>query len=115
VLSRCYHSGALLSGGNKNFIKIHVVAALIIVAFSFLFGVFRNGFIIQLFGMNDPELIAYAKKGIAYLFSGYLFLGMNMVFIEYYQSIRNIRIATLIVFSRNLILFIPLLDRKSVV
>lgn len=32
-----------------------------------------------------------------------------MVFIEYYQSIRNIRIATLIVFSRSLILFIPLL------
>lgn len=104
-----YHYGALLYDRMKKFIKIALITALIIGTFSFLFGVFGNGFIIQLFGMNDPEIIAYTKKGIAYFFSGYLFLGMNMVFIEYYQSIRNIRIATLIVFSRSLILFIPLL------
>ena len=67
-----YHYGALLYDRMKKFIKIALITALIIGTFSFLFGVFGNGFIIQLFGMNDPEIIAYTKKGIAY-FSGYLF------------------------------------------
>jgi len=72
-------------------------------------GVFGKEMMIDLFGIDIPEVIDYTKIGIVYFFAGYLFLGINMVLVEFYQSIGKIRIATSIVLSRSLILFIPLL------
>ena len=62
-----------------------------------------------MFGIAEPQIIEYAKIGIVYFFSGYLFLGINSVLVQFYQSIEKTRIATLITLSRSVILFIPLL------
>lgn len=104
-----YHYSAQLYQRMKQFIRIAIITAFGIGASVFMMGVFGKGMMIHLFGIDIPAVIDYIKIGIVYFFSGYLFLGINMVFVEYYQSIGNIRIATSIVLSRSLILFIPLL------
>src|SRR5699024_1995145 len=104
-----YHYGAQLHQRMKQFIRIAIITAFSIGVIAFLFGVFGKEMIINLFGMNIPEIIDYTKIGIVYFFAGYMFLGINMIFVEFYQSIGKTRIATWIVLSRSLILFIPLL------
>src|SRR5699024_1516223 len=102
-----YHYGAQLHQRMKQFIRIAIITAFSIGVIAFLFGVFGKEMIINLFGMNIPEIIDYTKIGIVYFFAGYMFLGINMIFVEFYQSIGKTRIATWIVLSRSLILFIP--------
>ncbi|QTD43535.1 MATE family efflux transporter [Sporosarcina sp. Te-1] len=104
-----YHYGAKLYQRMKQFIRIAIITAFGLGAAVFIIGLVGKGFIINLFGIDIPEIIDYTKIGIVYFFAGYLFLGINMVFVEFYQSIGKIRIATWIVLSRSLILFIPLL------
>ncbi|PZD89814.1 MATE family efflux transporter [Bacilli bacterium] len=104
-----YHYGAKLYQRMKQFIRIALVTGFGLGSAVFIIGLFGKGFIIDLFGIDIPEIINYTKIGIVYFFVGYLFLGINMVFVEYYQSIKKIRIATWIILSRSIILFIPLL------
>lgn len=104
-----YHYGAQLYQRMKQFIRIAIITAFGIGVTAFIMGVFGKDLMINLFGIDVPEIIDYTRIGIVYFFSGYLFLGINMVLVEYYQSIGKIRIATSIVLSRSLILFIPLL------
>ncbi|MEJ8777204.1 MATE family efflux transporter [Pseudogracilibacillus sp. ICA-222130] len=104
-----YHYGAKLYQRMKQFIWIAIITAFGIGATAFMMGVLGKSTMIDLFGIDIPEVIDYTKIGIVYFFAGYLFLGINMVFVEFYQSIGRIRIATSIVLSRSLILFIPLL------
>ncbi|MEI3607814.1 MATE family efflux transporter [Pseudogracilibacillus sp. SE30717A] len=104
-----YHYGATLYQRMKKFIRIAIITGFGLGVAVFIVGLVGKGFIIDLFGIDIPEIIDYTKIGIVYFFAGYLFLGINMVFVEYYQSIRKIRIATWIILGRSFILFIPLL------
>jgi putative MATE family efflux protein len=104
-----YHYGAKLYQRMKQFTRIALITGFGLGVAVFIIGLVGKGFIIDLFGIDIPEIIDYTKIGIVYYFSGYIFLGINMVFVEFYQSIRNIRISTWIILSRSLILFIPLL------
>ena len=62
-----------------------------------------------MFAVSTPEAISFTKTGIMYFFLGYLFLGVNIVFIEFYQSVEKIRLALWFVVSRSFIFFLPLL------
>ncbi|GIN57292.1 MATE family efflux transporter [Lederbergia ruris] len=104
-----YHFGAKLYQRMKQFVRIAMITGFGLGIAVFIVGLVGKGVIIDLFGIDIPEIIDYTKIGIVYFFAGYLFLGINMVFVEYYQSIKNIRIATWIILSRSFILFIPLL------
>jgi Na+-driven multidrug efflux pump len=104
-----YHYGAKLYQRMKQFIRIAVMVAIGLGASVFIVGLFGNKVIINLFGIEITEIVNYTKKGIVYFFAGYLFLGINLVFVVFYQSIGNIRLSTWIVLSRSSILFIPLL------
>ncbi|WP_369801996.1 MATE family efflux transporter [Oceanobacillus sp. Castelsardo] len=104
-----YHYGAKLYQRLKQFIRIALITGFGLGVAVFIIGLVGKGVIINLFGIEIPEIIDYTKIGIVSFFVGYLFLGINMVFAEYYQSIKKTRIATWIILSRSLILFIPLL------
>ncbi len=104
-----YHYGAKLYERIKQFVRIAIITAFSLGVAVFMIGLVGKGFIIDLFGIDIPEVIDYTKRGIVYFFLGYLFLGINMVFVEYYQSIEKVRIATWIILSRSFILFIPIL------
>lgn len=104
-----YHFGTKLYQRMKQFVRIAMITGIGLGVAVFIVGLVGKGFIIDLFGIDIPEIIDYTKIGIVYFFAGCLFLGINMVFVEYYQSIKNTRIATWIILSRSFILFIPLL------
>lgn len=104
-----YHYGAKLFERLKQFVRIAVLTGFIVGALIFAIGVFGRSLIIWLFGIEGTEVISYIKIGITLFFIGYLFLGINMVFTEFYQSIGKIRIAIMISVLRSFIIFIPLL------
>lgn len=104
-----YHYGARLFERLNVFVRIAVITGFVIGASAFIIGLVANDWIIALFGIDNPEVVAYTRSGIVLFFSGYLFLGVNMVFAEFYQSIEKIRLATIIIVMRSLILFLPLL------
>ncbi|HIS28732.1 MAG TPA: polysaccharide biosynthesis C-terminal domain-containing protein, partial [Candidatus Avamphibacillus intestinigallinarum] len=104
-----YHYGAKLFERLKQFVRIGIFTGFIVGALIFAIGVFGRSLIIWLFGIEGTEVINYIKIGITLFFIGYLFLGINMVFTEFYQSIGKIRIAIMISLFRSFIIFIPLL------
>lgn len=105
-----YHHGAglkkrliaLLKIGVKTAIILGLSTAIIAMLFpSQLIGVFGN--------KGSAEVQSMAIQGFAYFAIGYIFLGVNMVFAEFFQSIEKIRLATTIMLLRSAVLFIPVL------
>lgn len=104
-----YYYGARLYQQMQQIVRIGLSTGFGLGVAVFIFGLAGNGLIIDLFGIDVPQIRAYTRIGIVYYFAGYLFLGINMVFVQFYQSIEKPCIATLITLFRSLILFIPLL------
>lgn len=104
-----YHYGAQLYQRIRIFVRIALLGGFGLGIFIFIFGILGKNLIISLFAIEAPAIVDYTKMGIAYFFAGYLFLGINMVFVEFYQSIGKIRLATWITLSRSIFIFIPLL------
>ncbi len=104
-----YYHGARLYQRMRQIVRIGLGTGLGLGAAVFMVGLAGNGFIIDLFGIDLPQIIDYTRNGIIYFFAGYLFLGINTVLMQYYQSIEKTRIATAIILGRSLIFFIPLL------
>lgn len=75
----------------------------------FFIGLFASGPIVGLFGDFPEEVMALAIPGIKLFFIAYLFMGMNFVMMTYYQSIGQIRMATWITASREIVLLLILL------
>ncbi|MDD2235137.1 MAG: MATE family efflux transporter [Desulfitobacteriaceae bacterium] len=104
-----YYYGARLNRRMKEIIRIGLSTGFGLGAAVFIFGLVGKGLIINMFGIDVPQIVAYTRIGIVYYFAGYLFLGINMVLVQFYQSIAKTRIATWVTLCRSLILFIPLL------
>lgn len=104
-----YLYGAQLFTRMEIFIRLSVLAAFVLGIFLLIFGIIGNGLILWAFNVNTPEVYSYAKQGIRYFFIGYIFLGINMVFLEFYQSIEQTSNAICIVIARSIVFFIPLL------
>lgn len=104
-----YLYGAIEYAKMAVFLKLALIAAIILGGALMIFGLLGSGLVIRLFGVTDPAIIEYTSVGIRYFFMGYLFLGVNMVLLEFYQSITLVRYATFIVVLRVVIFFLPLL------
>lgn len=104
-----YHHGAGLNERNRLFVKIAVQTGFAIGLIVLFAGIIGQNGIIKMFAVSTPEAISFTKTGIMYFFLGYLFLGVNIVFIEFYQSVEKIRLALWFVVSRSFIFFLPLL------
>jgi putative MATE family efflux protein len=104
-----YYYGAKLYQRMKQVVRIGLSAGFGLGVAVFIIGLVGKGLIIDLFGIDVPKIIAYTRIGIVYFFTGYLFFGINIVLVQFYQSIEKTRIAALIILCRSLILFIPLL------
>lgn len=104
-----FHYGARLFDRLRDFLKLAVGAG-------FLFGIITlaSGFtfgdsLVSLFGVESDEVYSFTVKGIPLFFISYLFLGYNLVYAEYYQAIRKIRLSVIIILTRSIILLLPLL------
>lgn len=104
-----YLYGAIQYGKMAIFLKLALIAAAILGGLLIVAGIIGSHFIITLFGINDPAIVDYTTTGIHYFFMGYLFLGINMVLLEFYQSVGRAGYAAMIVILRVVVFFIPLL------
>ncbi|GKV55928.1 MATE family efflux transporter [Sporosarcina sp. NCCP-2222] len=104
-----YHYGAGLTGRLKALLKIGIMTSVLFgVVTATLIMLFPSQ-IISLFGDSTVEIQQIATQGFAHFAIGYLFLGVNLVYAEFFQSIERIRLATGIVLLRSIILFVPVL------
>lgn len=104
-----YHFGAKLYSRLRAFLKLGVITAIGVGIILYILGFFGKSLLVEIFGIDESTIIAYTETGITYYFIGYLFLGFNLVIAEYFQAIKRIRFSTLIVLSRSIFVFMPLL------
>ncbi|MED3796242.1 MATE family efflux transporter [Lysinibacillus capsici] len=104
-----YHHGARLLERLTALLKIGLATAFILGLTTALIALLFPSQLMALFGDSSFEIRSMAAQGFVYFAIGYVFLGINMVFAEFFQSIEKIRIATTIMLLRSIILFIPTL------
>lgn len=104
-----FHYGAKLYGRLQKFLRLGVITGIAFGAGIMLIGWQFGETIVSLFGVTSEEVVTYTTKGIMLFFIGYLFLGFNLVYAEYYQAIKNIRFSSIIIVARSIVLFLPLL------
>ncbi|MFD2210473.1 MATE family efflux transporter [Virgibacillus halophilus] len=74
----------------------------IFLAIGYLF----SDFLVSIFGITSPQLIAMTTKGIKLFFLGYLFMGTNFIYMTYYQSTGYVAPSVGITVFRGFILLI---------
>ncbi|HWI46665.1 MAG TPA: MATE family efflux transporter [Rummeliibacillus sp.] len=104
-----FNYGARLKERLEQVLKLGLKTGIIFGVIILLLGWFLANQLIALFGVTEPDVIAYTKEGINLFFIGYLFLSFNLIHAEYYQAIKRIRLSMVIIVMRSLVLFIPLL------
>ncbi|MFJ7733188.1 MATE family efflux transporter [Lysinibacillus sp. NPDC097231] len=104
-----YHHGARLVERLTALLKIALATALIFGLLTAIIAMLFPTQLIALFGDSTFEIRSMAAQGFTHFAIGYIFLGINMVFAEFFQSIEKIRLATSIMLLRSIILFIPTL------
>lgn len=104
-----FHYGAKLYSRLQQFLRLGVITGIVFGAIILLVGWLFGNNIIALFGVSSAEVIAYTEKGITLFFIGYLFMGINLVYAEYYQAIEKIKLSSIIIIAKNIVLFLPLL------
>ncbi|MGE7020694.1 MATE family efflux transporter [Solibacillus cecembensis] len=104
-----YHYGAKLYDRLQQFLKLGVITGILFGICIWFVGWQFSGSIVALFGEMPADVLAYTTKGIMLFFIGYLFLGYNLVYAEYYQAIKKIKLSSVIIVTRSIVLFLPLL------
>ncbi|MEK4699367.1 MATE family efflux transporter [Solibacillus sp. FSL R7-0668] len=104
-----YHYGAKLYSRLQQFLKLGVITGILFGIGIWFVGWKFSETIVALFGEMPEDVLAYTTNGILLYFIGYLFLGFNLVYAEYYQAIKKIKLSSIIIVTRSIILFLPLL------
>src|SRR5699024_5353494 len=60
--------------------------------------------LVAIFGIDSATVMTMAEKGLKLFFLGYLFMGINFIYMTYYQAIGNIRPSIGITLFRGIIL-----------
>ena len=104
-----FHYGANLPERLKEGLHLAVKIAIILGCVAIVIGFFFGEYLIGLFDVQSAELLELTVTGISLFFIQYVFLGYNIVYGEYFQSVRQTKKAVFIILSRGLLLIIPLL------
>ncbi len=72
----------------------------------FIVGYLFAPWLVSLFGVADPAIVAIAVEGLRFFFIGYLFIGISFVYMTYFQSVGKVRAATVIILFRSYVLFL---------
>ncbi|MFD3449662.1 MATE family efflux transporter [Microbacteriaceae bacterium 4G12] len=104
-----FHYGANLTERLKQGLQLAVKTAVVLGIIATLIGLFFGKNLIGLFDVQSEELLNMTVIGISLFFTQYVFLGYNIVYGEYFQSVRQTKKSVLIILSRGLLLIIPLL------
>ncbi|PEZ03612.1 MATE family efflux transporter [Bacillus sp. AFS018417] len=104
-----FHYGANLSERLKEGLQLAVKTAVVLGVIATITGLFFGKYLIGLFDVQSEELLNMTLIGISLFFTQYVFLGYNIVYGEYFQSVRQTTKSVFIILSRGLLLIIPLL------
>lgn len=104
-----FHYGANLPERLKEGLHFAVKTAVALGCVAIVIGLFFGKYIIGLFDVQSTELLTLTVTGISLFFIQYVFLGYNIVYGEYFQSVRQTRKSVFIILSRGLLFIIPLL------
>ncbi|MBO1578511.1 MATE family efflux transporter [Bacillus sp. XF8] len=104
-----FHYGANLPERLKEGLQFAVKTAVALGCVAIVIGLFFGKYIIGLFDVQSTELLTLTVTGISLFFIQYVFLGYNIVYGEYFQSVRQTRKSVFIILSRGLLFIIPLL------
>ncbi|PEA85676.1 MATE family efflux transporter [Bacillus thuringiensis] len=104
-----FHYGANLLERLREGLHFAVKIVIIIGCVAIMIGLFFGKYVINLFDVQSPEVFTLTITGISLFFAQYVFLGYNMVYGEYFQSVRKTRTSLFIILSRGLLFIIPLL------
>ena len=104
-----YYKGANDEVKMKKTVRLAITTAFSAGVSFFLIGQFAAAPIARLFGDFPDEVMSLAVPGIKLFFIAYIFMGINFVMMTYYQSIGQIRMATWITASREIVILLILL------
>ncbi|PEB41214.1 MATE family efflux transporter [Bacillus pseudomycoides] len=104
-----FHYGANLPERLKEGLSFAVKTAIVLGCVAIVSGLFFGEYIIGLFDVQSKELLTLTVTGMSLFFVQYVFFGYNIVYGEYFQSVRQTRKSILIILNRGLLLIIPLL------
>lgn len=99
-----YYYGANRMDRIKETVKIAEKSALLLGTLFLIIGFTGAHVLVSLFGVSSGEIKTLAIQGIKLFFTGYLFMGINFIYMTYFQSIGQIRPAILIIVMRGFIL-----------
>ncbi|MBP1968314.1 putative MATE family efflux protein [Virgibacillus natechei] len=98
-----YYHGAKTFERQRETMKIALRVALLAGAVAFVIGQLGAPQIVSIFGDFPEEIKELAVTGIRLFFTAYIFMGINFVMMTYFQSVAQIRMATWITASREII------------
>ncbi|PFK47323.1 MATE family efflux transporter [Bacillus cereus] len=104
-----FHYGANLPERLKEGLQLAVKIAVALGCVAIVIGLFFGKYIVSLFDVQSTELLTLTVTGISLFFIQYVFLGYNIVYGEYFQSVRQTTKSVFIILSRGLLFIIPLL------
>lgn len=98
-----FYYGARLYERMRASLRMAVITAIIFGLSSFLIGLFFAGPLTLMFNAKDVSLFNMTVNGIHLFFINYLFLGFNVVYATYYQSIGQVKLALIITVARSIV------------
>ncbi|MCY6369930.1 MATE family efflux transporter [Clostridium ganghwense] len=98
-----YNYGAKKYERVRKSFKLAVSVSVIFGICFFTSGILFGKNIVKLFNNNNMELIMLATTGMKIYFVSYLFMGVNIVTISYFQAIEKAKFSTIITLCRGLI------------
>ncbi|MFD1361049.1 MATE family efflux transporter [Lentibacillus salinarum] len=104
-----FYYGAKKYDSIKNTVRIAEITGLTLGVMFLAIGWFGAGGLVSIFGVETEAIRQLAMKGITLFFIGYLFMGINFIYMTYYQSIAYLRPSIGITLFRGFILLIAAL------
>lgn len=104
-----FHFGSQLGERLAQSLRVAIKTAWGFGLVALTIGYFQADLLVAAFGLESKELISFTTNGIQLYFFAYLFLGYNMLYAEYYQSINQSGRAMLITICQGMLFIFPLL------
>src|SRR5690625_6938712 len=82
-----YYYGAKQDASIKKTIKLAERTGLALGILFLAIGYFDADYLVAIFGVDSSAISVLASSGLKLFFIGYLFMGINFVYMTYYQSI----------------------------
>lgn len=98
-----FYYGAKLYERMRDSLRLAIITAVVFGVASLFVGLLFAGPLTLLFNATDTDLYNLTVQGIYLFFINYLFLGFNVVYATYYQSIGEVKLALIITIARSIV------------